>query len=143
MDKDRKCCYFIKLGKPGSLAVVEIVQSADPTQEEVLLVSLEPTITFMVPIRIHVLDECFEIESFVDSGATTCFIDRKLVQKFNIPLIKKSSPTVAEFIDGRPLASGDIIEETQALKVTLEDQVSRIAFNVIDSPTSQVVIGLP
>jgi hypothetical protein len=48
-----------------------------------------------------------------------------------------------EVIDGQPLVSGNVMEETQPLEVILEDQVSHVVFNIIQCPANLVGLGLP
>ena len=58
-------------------------------------------------------------------------------------MIRKKIPTPVEVIDGRPLASSDVVSETQPLEVVLGEQISSIVFNIIKSPTSPIILGLP
>jgi hypothetical protein len=48
-----------------------------------------------------------------------------------------------EVIDGRPLASRNVMEETQPLEVMLGDQVFHIVFNIIQCSANPVVLGFP
>jgi hypothetical protein len=48
-----------------------------------------------------------------------------------------------EVIDGRPLASRNVMEETQPLEVMLRDQVFHIVFNIIQCSANPVVLGFP
>jgi hypothetical protein len=51
--------------------------------------------------------------------------------KHNLELLGKVHLVRVEVIDGRPLASGNVMEETQPLEVRLGDQVSQVVFNII------------
>jgi hypothetical protein len=45
-----------------------------------------------------------------------CFMDKDFAMKHNLELIEKAHPALVEVIDGRPLPSGNMMEETQPLK---------------------------
>ncbi|KAH7432751.1 hypothetical protein KP509_07G038000 [Ceratopteris richardii] len=77
-------------------------------------------------------EKTLSLIALVDSGASSCFIDEGL-----------NRPVVAEVVDGRPLASGNITMETIPLRVHHGDHDSHICFNVISSPLNMVIIGMP
>jgi hypothetical protein len=70
-------------------------------------------------------------------------MDKDFVLKHSLELIGRAHPAFMEIIDGRPLASKNMIEETQLLEVILGDQVFHAVFNIIQCPTNPVVLGLP
>jgi hypothetical protein len=41
-----------------------------------------------------------EAQTLLDSGALTCFINKKLVQQYKLALVKKIIPMPMEVIDG-------------------------------------------
>ena len=90
-----------------------------------------PLPCFTFPIDIQLFDHKNSIKALLDTGALACFMDKKFALQHNLTLIKKTRPIPVEVIDGRPLASGDIVEETQPLKMTLGNQVSNVIFNII------------
>ena len=47
-----------------------------------------------------------------------------------------------EVIDGRPLVSGDVTQETKALDIYIDQHRSTVVFNVIKSPSNPVILGL-
>jgi hypothetical protein len=47
-----------------------------------------------------------------------------------------------EVIDGQSLSKRHVTHETKALNITIEMHTSKVAFNVISSPTNPIVIGL-
>jgi hypothetical protein len=69
-------------------------------------------------------------------------MDKDFAMKHSLELIEKAHPTPVEVIDGRPLVSGNVMEETQPLEVMLGDQVSHIVFNIIQCPANLVVLDL-
>jgi hypothetical protein len=46
-------------------------------------------------------------------------------------------------IDGRPIASGDLLEELEPVRVMLRDLACVICFNIIQNPQHSVILGLP
>ena len=70
-------------------------------------------------------------------------MDREFALNHNIPLKKLLFPTLVIFIDVRPIASGGILEEFDALRVVFGDLACVIRFNKIHNPKHLVIIGLP
>ncbi len=50
-------------------------------------------------------------------------MDKEFATRHYLVLMKKKYPATVEVINGRSLAFGDVVEETQPLKVILPDQV--------------------
>jgi hypothetical protein len=84
----------------------------------------------------------FFCEALLDTGAFACFMNKDFAQKHGLELIGKAHPALVEVIDGRPLISGNMMEETQPLEVMLGDQVSHVVFNIIQCPANLVVLEL-
>ena len=61
----------------------------------------------------------------------------------SIQLHKLPNPVSVGVIDGRPIASGDIVEESEPIHVVLGNLASVISFNIISSPEHSLVLGLP
>ena len=75
------------------------------------------------------VDSCsVKTKALLDSGASACFIDKDFVEKHNLPLVTKKSPIHVEVIDGRPLASGSVTEETKPLDTFIENHQSYYSF---------------
>jgi transposase InsO family protein len=70
-------------------------------------------------------------------------MDREFAVRNNIKLHKLPSPVSVGVIDGRPIASGDITEESEPIRVVLGDLACVISFNIISSPEHSLVLGLP
>ena len=81
--------------------------------------------------------------ALLDSGANSCFMDREFALSQKILLNKLPSPVAVGVIDGRPIASGDIVEESEPIRVVLGHLASIISFNIIRSPKHPIVLGLP
>ena len=52
-------------------------------------------------------------------------------------------PASVIVIDGRPIASGDIVEESEPIRVVLGSFACVISFNIISSPEHPVILGYP
>ena len=81
--------------------------------------------------------------ALLDSGANSCFMDRNFAQASQISLRKLPVPTSVVVIDGRPIASGNIVEESEPIQVVLGSFVCVVSFNIISSPEHPIVLGLP
>jgi hypothetical protein len=57
-------------------------------------------------------------------------------------LVKKNTPVVVEVINGQNICLGLVTHETKALDINIEMHTSKVAFNVISSPTNLIIIGL-
>jgi hypothetical protein len=66
--------------------------------------------------------------ALLDSGANACFMDRDFALKHNILLQNLPSPAPINVIDGRPISSGDIVEESEAVHVLLSHLACVINF---------------
>ena len=85
---------------------------------------------------IHVL-------ALLDSGANSCFMDRNFAQAHQISLRKLPCPVSVVVIDGRPIASGNIIEELEPVNIVLDNLACVVSFNIISIPEHPIVLGLP
>jgi hypothetical protein len=116
---------------------------ATKSKEKGLFVSSDLTPCFIFHVHIKTLDCEFSSEALLDIGAFAYFMDKDFTMKHSLELIGKAHPAHVEVIDGRPLASGNVMEKTQFYEVMLGDQVSHVVFNIIQCPTYPMVLGLP
>ena len=70
-------------------------------------------------------------------------MDKDFALKHSLEFIKKTHPAPVEVIDGQPLTSRNVMEETQPLEVMLGNHVSHVVLNIIQCPGNLVVFGLP
>ena len=91
------------------------------------------------PSRYH----CFLASALLDSRANSCCMDREFALKNNIILKELPYPILVTVIDGRPITSGDILEDSEPVHVVLGDLAYVISFNIIHSPDHSVILGLP
>jgi hypothetical protein len=94
---------------------------ATKSKEKGLFVSSDPMPCFIFHVHIKTLDYEFSSEALLDTRASACLIDKDFALKHNLELIEKAHPAPVEVIDGRPLTSGNMMEETQPLEVVLRN----------------------
>ena len=80
--------------------------------------------------------------ALLDSGASTCFIDKSFVCAHNIPTVRTSQPISVEAIDGRVLSSGAVTEATIPLVLQIGAHQEELTFYLIATPRHPIVLGL-
>ena len=70
-------------------------------------------------------------------------MDNNFAQAHQIPLRKLPCLASIVVIDGRPIASGKIVEELEPISVVLDHFTSVVSFNITSSPEHPIVLGLP
>ena len=70
-------------------------------------------------------------------------MDKKFAQAHKISLRKLQCPASVVVIDGRPIASGNIIEESEPINIVLDNLACVVSFNIISIPEHPIVLGLP
>ena len=106
------------------------------------ILSFEASPCFTIPLRIQFESHNITINALLDSGASACFIDKNFAECHKLALVTKKFLVPIEVIDGRPLKSGDVVQETKPLSISLRNHQSSIVFNVIKSPLSSIILGL-
>jgi hypothetical protein len=81
-------------------------------------------------------------QTLLHSGASTCFINKRLVQQHNLALVEKATLMEVKVINGWNLSSRPITHETKVLKIIIWSHSSKAVFNVISSPTNLIIIRL-
>ena len=81
--------------------------------------------------------------ALLDSGANSCFMDRNFAQSNQISLRKLLCLASVVVIDGRPIASENIIEESEPINIVLDSLACVVSFNIISIPEHPIVLGLP
>ena len=129
------------LGDPGTT----VITTESTTTEQELLKKLGPTASFTIPIRLQPSSKVkpTPTTALIDCGATSCFIDRHLVNRLRIPLHNHQRPLDLKVVDGRPIQSGPVMQYTAPIKLTLGQHQEDISLNVTSIPESPVVLGLP
>ena len=81
--------------------------------------------------------------ALLDSRVNSCFVDREFALKHNIVLKKLPCPAPVTIIDSNPIASGDILQELESVRIMLGDLICVSSFNIIHSYKHSVTVGLP
>jgi hypothetical protein len=103
---------------------------------------LDPTPYFLLPIMIkYDKSTTMETKALFDFSAYACFINKELMQRHKMIIMKKNMSIAMEVINGQNLSSRPVTHETKALDITINKHTSKVAFNVISSPTNPIVIG--
>lgn len=131
-----------RLGKRQCPATVGTVRLANKAQSTGPILSSEASPCFIIPLTLKFESRSIQVSALLDSGASACFIDKDFAERHKLPLVTKKIPVPVEVIDGRPLISGDVVQETKPLSISLEGHQSSVIFNVIKSPSSSVILGL-
>jgi hypothetical protein len=97
-----------------------------------------------IPVSIYATEGAQIIDTFalVDSGATGSFIDRYLVQKRKIPMLRLPRPLHAQNIDGTH-NSGGVIRHKVSIFVWIGDGEERREFLVLNCGKENMILGLP
>ena len=102
-------------------------------------------VTLMIALMLN--GHLVKTSAMVDSGATGNFVDANLAETLGLPTVKKGEPEPVQAVDGKPLTSGPITENTGPISMEVEDHkmIHRedIQFNIIDAPQYGFILGLP
>ena len=123
-------------------ATLETVRLANNAQSTCPILSSEPSTCFTIPLRVKFDDHSIKVSALLDSRASACFIDKDFAERHKLPLVTKKWPVSVKVIDGRPLVSGDVTQETKALDIYIDQYRSTVVFNVIKSPSNPMILGL-
>ena len=118
------------------------MQLANETQSTGPILSTEASPYFIILFRIQFEFCSITVNALLDSGALACFIDKDFAEYHKLFLVTKKIPIHVEVIDGRFVISGDVVQETKPLSISLENHQSSIVFNVIKSPSSSIILDL-
>lgn len=97
--------------------------------------------TIKIPIAIRVQGRQVTLEALVDSGATSCFINPRVIQDYWLPTIKKDQPVDIYVIDGREIESGKITLEVQG-QLLIGTHQRNYTFEVTDIGHHDMVLGM-
>ena len=124
-----------------SVTVVTMqLESNGKTTKSGLILSANPASYFIVSIWLE--PNKLASEALINSRASACFIDKSFAKQNKITLVRKSKAVLVEVIDGHPLSSGDIIEETTPLATSIKNHTSHISYSIIHSPSTPLILGL-
>ena len=77
----------------------------------------------------------------VDSGASSCFIHKRLIDLYNILVTKKKSPRQLKVIDGREISSG-LVDTECILKLSLGSHKEELVCNIAEIGRHDIVLGM-
>ena len=106
---------------------VQPISGSIPSKQVSNVFLTQVTISTKSNPLVHVL-------ALLDSGANSCFMDKNFSQAHQISLRKLPRLASVVVIDGRPIASGNIVKELEPVSVALNNLVSVVSFNIISSP---------
>lgn len=92
---------------------------------------------FHVPITLGGRHKSKEVTAMIDSGASTLFINKKFVEKYNVKTQKLKQPN----IDGTPNRAG-FITEMAVLTTAVGEHKEKSVFTVTDIGPEDVIIGI-
>ena len=69
--------------------------------------------------------------AMINSGASSCFIHKHLIDLYNIPVTKKKSPRQLKVIDGREISSG-LVDTECILKLSLGSHKEELVCNIAE-----------
>jgi len=96
----------------------------------------------MVKIQLHGEKESVTINAMIDSGATEDFIDREIINKHGIKMIKSKHSKEIYLADGKPSAMGPV---THMMKLPMDISSHRelATFQVAKLQNHEVILGMP
>ena len=119
-------------------------RSVQPVSSTGSISSKEVSKVFLAQVEVHTSSQRqVHVFALLDTGANSCFMDREFALSQKISLHKLPYPASVVVIDGRPIASGPIVEESEPVRIVLGDLACIISFNIISSPEHPLVLGLP
>jgi hypothetical protein len=109
-----------------------------------VFVSDPNTQSIHIPVSIYATEGAQIIDTFtlVDSGATGSFINRDLVQKSKIPMLRLPRPLCAQNVDGTH-NSGGVIRHKVSIFMRISDAEERREFLVLNCGKENMILGLP
>ncbi len=133
---------FRKWGCPILIRILRLDSNTSCVQNGPSLL-LDPTPCFLLPIMIkYDRSMTMDTKALLDSTVSAYFINKELMQWHKMIIMKKSTLVAMEVINGQSLSLGLVMHETKALDIIIRTHTSKVAFNVISSSTSPIVIGL-
>ncbi|XP_069610855.1 zinc finger protein 729-like [Ranitomeya imitator] len=96
------------------------------------------------PIKILCSGKWISSSAMIDSGAGGNFMDIAFAKEHGIKIQQRASPITMETVDGSPLISGPVDQETVPLEILLEpNHQEQLSFLLISSPHFPVILGIP
>jgi len=90
------------------------LQKSEVVLESCNNIARNKTTSFKIPVTLWVYSKKVQTEALVDSGATTNFVDRVVMENNNLVMHKLANPYRVINVDGTPNKAGQITEYVQA-----------------------------
>ena len=129
--------------KPGRVKASLKGRISPPLETTQLDDEVLPKDHLAIPCVLSFANTQISSEILLDTGATSNFIDQNYCIQNEIPLVTKESPSKIETIDGRPLASGLVIQETLPILVSIGSHIEKVTFDVISLKHYPIILGMP
>jgi hypothetical protein len=104
------------------------------------ILTFEDSPYFIVPLIVKMDSSSIKVHALLDSGTSTCFMDKDFLDRYKLSLVIKKHLILVEIIDERPLVPRDVTHETTPIDIV--EHHSFIAFNVIKSLSNPAILGL-
>jgi hypothetical protein len=97
--------------------------------------------TMKIPIAIRVNSRTITVNAMIDSGATSCFINPRLIKQYWLLIVKKEKLGEIYVVDGRSIASGKLTYEFNGTLIigTLHQKYT---FEITDIGKHDVILGM-
>jgi len=86
------------------------LQKSEVILESCNNIACNKTTSFKIPVTLWVYGKKVQTEALVDSGATTNFVDRVVMENNNLVMHKLANPYCVINVDGTPNKAGQITE---------------------------------
>ena len=95
-----------------------------------------------IPISFHTALKTAELSTFLDSGATECFVSQRFIDTHKLGTRLLTIPRKLQNADGSPNAGGGLTYFTE-LEVFTGDKPHRLRFYIADMGPDDLVLGYP
>ena len=119
-------------------------KSLQPIPSNGFILSKHVSIVFSSLVQVSTSSSTIiHVLALLYTSASSHFMDQDFALTHKITLEKLPCPTLVLVIDYRPIASGNIVEECEPIRVVLEELACVISFIIISSFEHPIVLGLP
>jgi hypothetical protein len=84
----------------------------------------------------------FNTFALIDSGSMENFCDINFAAKHNLPLMEKSAPVEILTVDGSPISSGKVTQDS-TVQMSMGSHTERIKFSITKLGQYPVILGIP
>ena len=114
--------------------------TSDNVQEEVINALLSTT-KFKLPISLRVDNKWLKIDALLDTGASSNFINHKLIDNLQLPMYELDRPRIIKNVDGT-MNKGTLLKEGANVNIKYSDNSSEtINFISADISSEDLILG--